>query len=129
MPHSLQKPGGRRAFAQEPLTKHNLRLHQELKKMDYFALRMGEVRFRGWEIAANLPADADNHNITAADLRPSLQQKGVDMRIGLDIASLTLKEALNESILDLSRRLAPDAALPPRPGGRPSRGRLHGCRR
>ena len=60
--------------------------------MDYFALRMGEVRFRGWEIAANLSADADTHNITAADLRPSLQQKGVDMRIGLDIASLTLKE-------------------------------------
>ena len=91
--------GGQRAFAQEPLTKHNLRLHQELKKMDYFALRMGEVRFRGWEIAANLPADADTHNITAADLRPSLQQKGVDMRIGLDIASLTLKKQVATLVL------------------------------
>ena len=28
-----------------------------------------------------------------------------------------------------SSALVPDAALPPRPGGRPSRGRLHGCRR
>lgn len=30
--------------------------------------------------------------ISAEDIRPNIQQKGVDMRIGLDIASLTLKE-------------------------------------
>ncbi|MDR1425275.1 MAG: NYN domain-containing protein [Azoarcus sp.] len=30
--------------------------------------------------------------ITHTDLKPQIQQKGVDMRIGLDIAALTLKK-------------------------------------
>jgi uncharacterized LabA/DUF88 family protein len=29
--------------------------------------------------------------LAAADLEPNIQQKGVDMRIGLDIAALTMK--------------------------------------
>ena len=37
--------------------------------------------------------------ITAADLRPDIQQKGVDMRIGLDIASLTLKKQVGVLVL------------------------------
>jgi hypothetical protein len=32
------------------------------------------------------PALADNHLLTTYDIEPNIQQKGVDMRIGLDIA-------------------------------------------
>jgi uncharacterized LabA/DUF88 family protein len=37
--------------------------------------------------------------IRANDLEPNIQQKGVDMRIGLDIASLTLKRQVNVIVL------------------------------
>ena len=91
--------GGSLSFSSDPLTLHNKKLLQELKTIDYFALRLGEVRFRGWELdQKNLP-NSDKHQITADDFRPSLQQKGVDMRIGLDIASLALKKQVNLLVL------------------------------
>ena len=37
--------------------------------------------------------------ITAEDLRPNISQKGVDMRIGMDIASLTLKKLVQVIVL------------------------------
>lgn len=37
--------------------------------------------------------------VTASDLRPDVKQKGVDMRIGLDIAALTLKEHVKVIVL------------------------------
>lgn len=53
---------------------------------------MGELSHNGWR----LPSSALKHNqssatISGTQLRPVIQQKGVDMRIGLDIAALTLK--------------------------------------
>lgn len=92
--------GGPHAFASDPLTIHNKKLLQELKTIDYFALRMGEVRFRGWELdQKKIPSSQEEHQITADDFRPSLQQKGVDMRIGLDIASLALKQQVDMLVL------------------------------
>ncbi|WP_409072674.1 NYN domain-containing protein [Pantoea hericii] len=54
---------------------------------------MGELNFRGWKVADRaLQAGANgNATITAQDVSPNLQQKGVDMRIALDISSMTLK--------------------------------------
>jgi uncharacterized LabA/DUF88 family protein len=46
-----------------------------------------------------LKADAPAVTIDAGDLRPVIRQKGVDMRIGLDIASLTLKKLVNVIVL------------------------------
>ncbi len=37
--------------------------------------------------------------LAAADLEPNIQQKGVDMRIGLDIASLTMKRHADVIVL------------------------------
>lgn len=92
--------GGAHHFEKDTLTIHNRKLLSKLAKLDHFAVRMGEVRFRGWELKRDsLPADVDKHTITAEDLRPSLQQKGVDMRIGLDIASLTLKKQVDIIVL------------------------------
>tara|TARA_R110001583_G_C5555313_1_gene400708 strand:- start:56 stop:688 length:633 start_codon:yes stop_codon:yes gene_type:complete len=92
--------GGSHNFGADPLTLHNQKLLSDLKTIDFFALRMGEVRFRGWELDhKRLPADVSAHEITADDLRPSLQQKGVDMRIGLDIASLSLKKQVETLVL------------------------------
>lgn len=37
--------------------------------------------------------------LAATDLEPNIQQKGVDMRIGLDIASLTMKRHADVIVL------------------------------
>lgn len=92
--------GGKHHFSRDPLTLHNTNLLKQLALKDYFALRMGEVRFRGWELVKNaIPTDTDRHEISADDLRPALEQKGVDMRIGLDIASLSLKKQVEIIVL------------------------------
>jgi uncharacterized LabA/DUF88 family protein len=99
--HNKPLGGGKHNFAQDPLTIHNKKLITELKKADHFALRMGEIRFRGWELnRRTLPeGNTPSFEITADNLRPSLQQKGVDMRIGLDIASLALKKQVDIIVL------------------------------
>lgn len=46
-----------------------------------------------------MPLDAPEVSVTAEDLLPNVQQKGVDMRVGLDIASLTLKRQVEVIVL------------------------------
>jgi uncharacterized LabA/DUF88 family protein len=54
---------------------------------------MGELAFRGWSVAqSHLPDKDAVVELRAEHLQPNIQQKGVDMRIGLDIAALTLKK-------------------------------------
>jgi uncharacterized LabA/DUF88 family protein len=58
-----------------------------------FALRMGEASVHGWTIgsrAMRALAKAPRAP-TAGDLVPNIEQKGVDLRIGLDIARLSLR--------------------------------------
>ena len=43
--------------------------------------------------------DAAELTVTSEDLLPNVQQKGVDMRVGLDIASLTLKRQVEIIVL------------------------------
>lgn len=74
--------------------KANKQLIQELKKQAFFAVRLGEVSFRGWLVKPQIldPKQGIREvNITDADLIPNIQQKGVDMNLGLDISSLSLK--------------------------------------
>lgn len=68
-------------------------LLDDLKIRPYFAVRLGELNFRGWKVADRALQAGVNGNatITAQDVSPNLQQKGVDMRIALDISSMTLK--------------------------------------
>lgn len=76
-------------------------LHADLIKVPFLALRMGELGFRGWKIDSRLLRDTTSPDlrITADNLDPNIQQKGVDMRIGLDIAALTLKKLVNIIVL------------------------------
>ena len=46
-----------------------------------------------------LRGDIDVKNITTDDLELNLEQKGVDMRIGVDISSLVFKRQVNQIIL------------------------------
>ena len=80
---SQRKPlaGGRVTFGETELARHNQRLHKELRNVPFMALRMGDLRFRGWTLnVGRLPADEPQVEIKADDLRPNVHQKGVDMR-------------------------------------------------
>ena len=92
--------GDRVHFANSRLALNNQRLHKELRLVPYVALRMGDLKFRGWTLNAHqLPANQPEMKITSEHLVPNVHQKGVDMRVGLDIASLTLKNQVEVIVL------------------------------
>src|SRR5262249_42835848 len=65
----------------------------ELARKDLFAVRRGVLKFRGW-IPKNIPIAPSAKGLTDADFAPDFEQKGVDMRIGLDMAN----HAVNKSV-------------------------------
>lgn len=99
---SVNRPlnGGKLQFATTPLARANKALQAHLVKLPFFALRLGELSFRGWRVPEKaLPATQASVTLQATDLAPDVQQKGVDMRIGLDIAALTLKRQVQVIVL------------------------------
>ncbi len=57
---------------------------EELARKDLFAVRRGVLKFRGYKPRKTPVGPAAE--LTDADFSPDFEQKGVDMRIGLDIA-------------------------------------------
>lgn len=62
-----------------------------------FSLRLGELVARDWRLRAGvLKALAKAPRpLAAGDIEPDLRQKGVDLRIGLDIARLALRQLVD----------------------------------
>lgn len=82
-----------------------LELFEELRQRANTAVRLGEVRKdRTWIIKEAPQKRILNGTMKLSDLQdsdfaPGLRQKAVDMRIGLDIASITLKKQADTVIL------------------------------
>ncbi len=79
---------------------------QELKHQRKFALRLGrlsentiEYNLKYESLKKLLNGTMQVSDITAGDLSLNIEQKGVDMRIGVDIASLAFKQQVNQIIL------------------------------
>jgi hypothetical protein len=71
--------------AHQRLAKANKTLLAQLARQPFFAIRLGGLKFRGWGVPErHLPANEPAVTLTADYLQPNIQQKGVDMRIGLD---------------------------------------------
>jgi uncharacterized LabA/DUF88 family protein len=68
-------------------------LHDKLELKADFALRLGECVAHGWQLKQSVQADIRRapRMLTAADFAPNIEQKGVDLRIGLDIARLAIR--------------------------------------
>ena len=75
----------------------------EMKAKDFVAMRLGIARNRGWTltdgyirraIAGTPPSPPQANEVFLA-----LEQKGVDMRIGIDVATLSLKKIVERVIL------------------------------
>ncbi|MBN8816969.1 MAG: NYN domain-containing protein [Sphingomonas sp.] len=70
-------------------------LHQ-LAAKDLFAVRQGVLKFRGWKPRKTPVAAAA---LTDADFTADFEQKGVDMRIGLDMATFSEQRSVERIIL------------------------------
>lgn len=93
--------GGVIEFSKEPLVARSKQLFLHLSRLPLMALRLGELSFNGWSIKARKldRAAGDKLEIAQCDLKPAITQKGVDMRIGMDIAALTLKKQAHVIVL------------------------------
>ena len=61
----------------------------EIKLLDNFAVREGILSFKGWKLKPgiyNTDGTLKHSALMDSDFRPDLQQKGVDIKIGLDLA-------------------------------------------
>lgn len=65
----------------------------ELAEKDLFAVRRGVLKFRGY-VLNNIPFQPTGP-LQDSDFRPEFEQKGVDMRIGLDMAIFSANRAVD----------------------------------
>ena len=93
--------GGSVEFSKDPLVGRSKQLFLHLSRLPLMALRLGELSFNGWVIKQRTldKAPGEKLEIVEADLKPAITQKGVDMRIGMDIAALTLKKQAQVIVL------------------------------
>ncbi|KXV75068.1 hypothetical protein AD953_09060 [Acetobacter malorum] len=69
---------------------------RQIGKKDYFAVRQGVLKFRGFKPRAT---PVSPQELTDDDFQPIFEQKGVDMRIGLDIANYSDQKAVDRFII------------------------------
>jgi uncharacterized LabA/DUF88 family protein len=67
----------------------------DLSRRELFAIRRGVLKFRGFK-PKQIPVGAKPQD---SDFAPDFEQKGVDMRIGLDIAVYSANRAVNRIVL------------------------------
>lgn len=71
-------------------------LEKDLASRELFAVRKGVLAFRGW-VPRNIPLAGNS--LTDNDFKPNFEQKGVDMRIGLDIAVMSAEKRIDRVVL------------------------------
>lgn len=89
-------------FAATAVFSQNTQLIDKLELEPDVAVRRGVLVHQGWEIgraAVKQLIAKTKTAIEARDIRPKILQKGVDMRIGLDIASLALKRIVSTIVV------------------------------
>lgn len=92
-------------FSKTPLFKFRNELHQELVCLRKVALRLGELADdTQWVIRPDplkrlLRKEIDVDALTEADVHYEVTQKGVDIKFGIDIASLAYKKLVDRIVL------------------------------
>ena len=92
-------------YAKTDTASFRLSLFDYLRRRANFALRLGEVRrYRDWIIKDKAQRDLlagrrAISDLTDEDFQAGFQQKAVDMRIGIDIATITLKKQADTIVL------------------------------
>lgn len=92
-------------FAKSAEATFRLELHEHLRGMRKVALRLGHLSaFSQWTIKPTKVADLlagriQMSDLTADDVTVDVRQKGVDMRIGVDVSSLAFKQQVDQIVL------------------------------
>jgi uncharacterized protein (TIGR00288 family) len=88
-------------FSTTPTFTSRTKIMNDLKIMDNIAFRSGELSFDGWVISQKAVKDIlkTNRAFIDDDFTPDIKQKGVDMKIGLDVAWLSSKSIVERIIL------------------------------
>lgn len=93
-------------FARTAMARWRLSFFEELKKLRKVALRLGYLNERAgsWTLRNDtlkrlLSGDIALAHLNDDDVKYDVRQKGVDMRIGLDIASLAYKRQVDPIVL------------------------------
>lgn len=102
----MHRPLSKRSivFGQTPDAIFRDELHREVQKLRKVALRLGRLnetsRWRLTELATSrLIGEPNNFAPTDEDFEIDTKQKGVDMRLGLDVASLAFKKQVDQIII------------------------------
>jgi len=92
-------------FSKTKVAEDRIAFFEELKSRRKMALRVSEVHSRGdWVIRPYrtkqlLKGELELDELTGDDVYFNINQKGVEMKIGVDIATLSLKKQINKVIL------------------------------
>jgi uncharacterized LabA/DUF88 family protein len=88
-------------FSKSSQAARNRALLDTLELQPDFAVRRGTLIQGGWKLGSSALRNLskDPRPLSASDLVPDLKQKGVDIRIGLDIASISLKRVAQILVL------------------------------
>jgi uncharacterized protein (TIGR00288 family) len=91
-------------FGQTPDAIFRLALHKEVQKLRKVALRLGRLNETSkWRLTehatARLIENPDAFVATDDDFEIDTKQKGVDMRLGLDVASLAFKKQVDQIVI------------------------------
>ena len=75
-----------------------------LSKAPDFALRLGELKQNTWAVKHKVwPSDKAPSQASiilgADDIKPDIKQKGVDLRIGMDIACMAIRKSVHSVVL------------------------------
>lgn len=91
-------------FSKTSDARFRLQLHQEIQKLRKVALRLGRLNDTSrWRLSENATArlikDPASFHPTDQDFEIDTKQKGVDMRLGLDVASLAFKGQVDQIVI------------------------------
>lgn len=91
-------------FSKSPEAVFRRELHDRLLCKRKMALRLGNLSGSGWtikqhKIDALLNHECDLASLLPEDVVPAIRQKGVDMRIGVDVAALAFKRQMDQIVL------------------------------
>ena len=80
--------------------KENEKLLKDLKREDFVSVREGFLTGRGWRLKENaIQKIRSNQPLQDSDFILNIKQKGTDLKIGLDIAWISLKKIAERIIL------------------------------
>jgi len=94
-------------YAKSDICKFREEFHKRLRKSRKFALRLGKIAdnenerwsFRTWLVMDLIRKKISVDQLTEEDIHPNIRQKMVDMKIGVDITTLSLKHLVDTMVL------------------------------